>query len=204
MSKFKIKMKLQGLELEIEGARDDMRLISQNLGQQMAGMLQPAGAIIEGDALHSPASNDRALIEESVRKKPRKRRQAGTNNGDGSDASSAIDWKHDSAKYGTPSQDWTATKKAMWLLYVANAETNHAELPSKVIADTFNKHFRPAGLVQAFNITRDLGKLRVKKGGPAPVGEDTTKNPSGWFLTDEGRKQVQKIISERLTETQTS
>jgi hypothetical protein len=50
VSKFSIKMKLQGLELEIEGAREDASLISRTLGQQFAGLLQPVGAIIDGEA----------------------------------------------------------------------------------------------------------------------------------------------------------
>lgn len=50
MSKFKIKMKLQGLELEIEGAREDSSNIGRNLGGQLANLLQPAIKIIDGEA----------------------------------------------------------------------------------------------------------------------------------------------------------
>ena len=35
MSKFKFKLKLQGLELEMEGAREDIPLMAQNLGNQL-------------------------------------------------------------------------------------------------------------------------------------------------------------------------
>ena len=49
MSKFRIKMKLQGLELEIEGAREDASLISRNIGQQVASLMQPAGNIVDGE-----------------------------------------------------------------------------------------------------------------------------------------------------------
>ena len=39
MSKFKFKLKLQGLELEMEGAREDIPLMAQNLGNQLTGTL---------------------------------------------------------------------------------------------------------------------------------------------------------------------
>jgi hypothetical protein len=38
MSKFKFKLKLQGLELEMEGSRDDIPLIAHNLGNQLTGL----------------------------------------------------------------------------------------------------------------------------------------------------------------------
>ena len=37
MAKFRVKMKLQGLELGIEGSREDASLLSQNIGAQVAG-----------------------------------------------------------------------------------------------------------------------------------------------------------------------
>jgi hypothetical protein len=48
MPKFRIKMKLQGFELEIEGSREEASRISQNLGEQMSALLRPAGVIIDG------------------------------------------------------------------------------------------------------------------------------------------------------------
>jgi hypothetical protein len=57
LSKFMIKLKLQGLELEIDGSREEMPNITQNLGRQIAGMLQPAGAIIEGEVVSGGESN---------------------------------------------------------------------------------------------------------------------------------------------------
>ena len=91
MSKFKVKLKLQGLELEIEGSRDDMHLIGQNLGQQMAGLLQPAGAIVEGQALQQPFANKPEAILEAP-KKVRRRRQGVQSNPEGTEGV-VVDWQ---------------------------------------------------------------------------------------------------------------
>jgi len=40
-------MKLQGLELGIEGSREDASLLSQNIGAQVAGLMAPVSNIIE-------------------------------------------------------------------------------------------------------------------------------------------------------------
>lgn len=48
-SKFKIKFKVEKLELEIEGNREDVPLITQALGQQVSGLLAPASDIVQGE-----------------------------------------------------------------------------------------------------------------------------------------------------------
>ena len=48
MAKFHVKLKLQGLELEVEGSRDDIPSIRQSLNQQLAGLLEPATDMAEG------------------------------------------------------------------------------------------------------------------------------------------------------------
>lgn len=42
MSKFKFKFKLQGLEIEMEGAKEDIPLMANSLGNHLAGLMQPA------------------------------------------------------------------------------------------------------------------------------------------------------------------
>lgn len=42
MSKFKFKLKLQGLEIEMEGAREDIPSMANSLGGHLAGLMQPA------------------------------------------------------------------------------------------------------------------------------------------------------------------
>ena len=71
MSKFKIKMKLQGLELEIEGAREDSSNIGRNLGGQLANLLQPAIKIIDGEASSAALPPAEAVLPPaSPRKSP--------------------------------------------------------------------------------------------------------------------------------------
>jgi hypothetical protein len=198
MGKFRIKMKLQGLELEIEGSRDDVPIISHNIGQQMAALLQPAGAIVEGESTSSNQGSTQAISDETGagRIKQRKRRPGGATNSGQSPEVVEVDWKHDPAKYGSPRQSWNTAQKAMWVLYVVGEELGTKELSAGVIARTFKKHFKQAGIIAGSNVSRDLGKQKMSS--PATVGEDTTKNPSVWFLTDEGRKQTQVLIAEAL------
>lgn len=165
MSKFKIKMKLQGLELEIEGSREDMPIISQNIGQQMAGLLQPAGAIIEGEVVSGRVAAPAILASESPetpKRKTQRRRSQGTSGGtSGKEASDAVDWRHDSSKFGMPKQDWSLVKKSIWLLYVVLEETKTAEMSAGQIERTFNKHFRQAGAIRGSNVSKYLGQQKV-------------------------------------------
>jgi hypothetical protein len=50
MSKFTAKLKLTGLELEIEGSRDDVPLITSGVAARLAGAMMPAANIVEGRA----------------------------------------------------------------------------------------------------------------------------------------------------------
>src|SRR5262249_27726763 len=110
------------------------------------------------------------------------------------DVQDAVDFKHDPARWGNPQQTWPTAKKAMWLLFVMENQGAPKELGAAAIADTFNKHFRSAGAIQSFNVTRDLGKAKSK--APPTVGEDTTKSPSSWYLTDEGHKTARSLVAE--------
>jgi hypothetical protein len=199
MAKFKLKMKLQGFELEIEGSREDVPLITQNLGSQIAGLLQPAGAIIEGEVVgengHQPSP---PIADAPARRKSRKRRSSPASPApDQKTTEGALDWRHDSAKFGMPAQGWSTAQKAMWLLYVASEMMNEKELSSKRIATTFNKHFRQSGRILTHNVVRDLGRLKTKQ-KPAPVADDTTKSPAQWYLTDVGTREAQKLVKEAL------
>lgn len=203
MSKFRIKMKLQGLELEVEGSREDAPLIAHNLGRQFAGLLQPAAQIVEGEAeilaprgLPMPQAHEEstALKRRSRGRKRASAAVAGENGG--SDADSALDWRHSPDKWGSPRQEWNTASKALWLLYVSGNETDQRELTGKRITNTFNKHFKQAGPILAHNVARDLGKLKVGK--DAAVSEDTTQDPAPWFLTDAGIRKAQALVAEAL------
>lgn len=200
MSKFKVRMKLQGLEIEIEGAREDIPLITENLSQQISGLIQPAGAIIDGEVVEDRRSGGTENGQPAAAATPpvRKRRArrtiagAGANGADGSSKETALDWKHEPEKYGNPSKDWSGTDKAIWLLYVTGEVAGVTQLSANRIAATFNKHFYQAGKILAHNAQRDLGRRKIVTN--APVAEDTTQTPSAWYLTESGRKKAQELV----------
>jgi hypothetical protein len=204
MAKFRVKMKLTGLELEIEGSREDVPLITQNLGQQLGGLLAPAAQIVEAQVVGSAAESTQAAesigSESSTRRrKPRKTTPKASAAAGGSQEISPVQWRHDTSKYGSPKQDWGGTNKSLWLLYVAGEEANVRELSGQRITATFNAHFRTAGPLRAHNVNRDLAKLKSSRNGAPPlVSEDTTQAPPAWFLTDAGRAAAQKLVAEAL------
>jgi hypothetical protein len=199
VSRFKIKFKIQSLELEIEGDRRDVNLISRAVGDQVAGMIAPANEIVDGERAAAP----QRIIDvtpQPADKKPRKRATTGTTRNNAGSASTAIDFVHEPQRFGTPTQKWKATQKAMWLISVVGELKQITQLNSATIFATFNKHFRQAGLLQRSNLARDLGRVKLKNGETPPlVGEDTTKSPPEWFLTDEGKKQVNALITESVS-----
>lgn len=196
MAKFRIKMKLQGLELEVEGNRDDVPVITHHLGSQLTGLLQSPGQIIEGKAPRVNVDARPTIVLEP--RKGRRRRVSGGNGAVESEREEPLDWRHDPSKYGTPKQEWNTAQKAVWLLYVAGQEAACSEISGIRIAETFNKHFKQSGTIRAHNVNRDLGKLKVKKQGHPPVSEDTTKDPAVWFLTEEGIRNAQELIAQAI------
>src|SRR6266480_4743426 len=101
MARFRVKMKLQGLELEVEGTREDAPLIAQNLTRQFAGLLEPAAHIVGGDLERE--GNGHQPVVEAVDRAPRNRkpRHAGSPVG-ASRGSVSVSWKHDPTKWGNP------------------------------------------------------------------------------------------------------
>lgn len=201
MSKFRMKLKLQSLELEIEGSREDASLIRQNIGQQMASLLQPVGGIIDGEASTRsapPALENIVPLNAPIGRRTRRRRN-GSSGGDAAiEVAQPIDFKHDPSKFGNPRQEWKTVEKAMWLLYVVKETAGVGELANKILVETFNKHFRQAGTITSSNVSRDLGRAKVKE-KPAPVGEDTTQTPSAWYLTEHGRSLAQALVASALS-----
>jgi hypothetical protein len=198
MSRFKMKFKLQGLEVEIEGAREDATLITKNLGGQISGMLQPVTQIINGatDAPQSPESIDPQIIDNSP-KRSRKKRSPSAAPAGSKDESAALDFSTNPEKFGAPRQAWKTAEKAIWLIYVLHESEKGDQFSTRTIVETFNKHFKQSGTITTSNVTRDLGRLKANERPPA-VGEDNTKDASAWFLTDEGRKRAQALIASAL------
>jgi hypothetical protein len=196
MSKFKVKFKITGLEFEIEGSREDVPLISRNLASQFGGMFTPAANIVQGS---SPALGrdpievtPAAPISGSGRSNRRTSRRVSA--ADVSKPSKVFDWNHNVQEWGSPAQAWNPLQKSIWLLYVAKAQGVTTEMTTSQIANTFNKHFRQSGVIRPSNVSRDLGKAKTLP--PSKVGEDSTKDPSTWFLTEQGEKTAVELVSE--------
>jgi hypothetical protein len=101
---------------------------------------------------------------------------------------------HDSEKWGAPQQGWTILDKTLWLLHVLAAGKGRESVSGPSIAATFNKLFRQSGTVHPPLVTRELGKSKIAN--PALVGEDSSAEPSNWFLTNEGIKRAEQLVSD--------
>jgi hypothetical protein len=110
----------------------------------------------------------------------------------------AIDFKNDPTKNGAPLQSWSTLDKAIWLLYVLQAEMMISELSASEVAETFNKHFKQQGKIRSSNISRDFGTQ--KAGAKALVGENNAVTPAKWYLTEEGSKVAQRLIQTQKAE----
>jgi hypothetical protein len=188
MSTFKIKLKF---ELEVEGTRDDVPLITQSVGSQIAGMLTAPNDIVEGQIVSGESQPQAQLIENGQRKNGKKRptsKRQKAQSPPQNAGKSEISWNHDPAHWGTPNQDWTTVDKAIWLLYVVAHETEFKELTGSQITDTFNAKFRQARTIQTGVTNRDLAKQN------RTVGKTTTRPPHVWFLTKEGEKRALELI----------
>ncbi|GGC10481.1 hypothetical protein GCM10007205_19500 [Oxalicibacterium flavum] len=196
MSKFKIKMKITGFELEIEGSRDDVPGIQQAIGRQLGGLLQPNSGLVDSSA--EPEIHELKDITPETTIPEKKRRKRATPSISRSsttvvESETPVNWPRDITPFGVPSQDWVTSDKALWVLYVAKEHGEENELTAKRICDTFNSHCRQAGVIKVGNINRDLGRLKMKS--KPFVGEDTTKNPPVWYLTQSGNSYIQDKIS---------
>jgi hypothetical protein len=197
MGKFKISVKLSNLEVSIEGDRESAPVMSQQIGRQLSGLLQPSILI---DAPEQPTHPE--IIAEFQSDSPRRvtrRKRAVVGKGTARSAeaeSEEYNWKHDPAKWGTPLQGWTTAVKSVWLLRVVKEECGVEELTASGIANTYNRQFRQSGEIRAHNVSRDLGKLKAA-GREAQVAENTEKTPSTWYLTQSGMAATDAIIASK-------
>ena len=195
MAKFRIRFKLQALELEIDGEREDIPALASAVQQQFAGMLQPTEEIANGNKELSAAG---PVIDGGISKgkaKTTRKRSSGKAASDSS-AVQPVEFRHDATKYGNPRQDWSIVDKGVWLLHVLKDSSLAAELTGPQIATTFNLHFKAAGAVHPPHVTRELGKAKLKN--PSLVGEDKKQDPSLWYVTTEGEKYAQQLIQALL------
>jgi hypothetical protein len=178
MSKFSIKIKLQGLEIEVEGTQDSAPRLAQKVGEQIGALIKPSllleagrnGGTIITDA---PESGD-------DKGKTRKKKSGGSAKSSTED----VPFTHNPSTHGSPSQEWTTVQKAIWFLYAA-APAKPASGGS--IAKAFNKQFRSAGAIVGSNVTAGLDKEKLK-GSSAPVGAEVSDGTAArYYLTEAGK-----------------
>lgn len=188
MSKFMLKIELQGLKIEMEGAREDVPRLSQKVGEQIGSLIKPGMLLEAGRTV--PTDSDGGSNSAAERRKPRTRRIAGSGGARSSTEDIAV--SVDPAKHGSPRQEWNTAQKAIWFLYVVR-NTYSSGLTATAIANGFNKHFGNAGAINAGNVRRDLGKERLK-GIDATINADTNAGARKFFLTDAGIKTAETLI----------
>lgn len=188
MSKFTIKVKLQALEIEVEGTRDDAPKIYQQLGKQMSGLLQSPAVLATGNG-NVVLEGDVPENEVEPGKKPRKPRKGGSG---GRTPAELLNFAHDSAQYGSPLQGWTTAQKAIWFLHVVAQQAKVTQQTATSIAKNFNRLFRAAGQINNGNVMTALEKERLK-GASATVNADMTDGTAKYFLTLTGTAVAQKL-----------
>jgi hypothetical protein len=210
MAKLEVKFELTGLKFEITGERDDVSAALESLQQQVAALAHSA-ASTAGAIDGRPPQNGRMLTaqlppggqsieaEASIRGAlaPPGARLKSKRGGSGSPRSTAeaIQLTHDAEKYGFPKQEWNTANKAMWLLYVVEAQTDQKEASAHVIAASFKKYFKEFGNILTHNIVRDLGSSKKK----SLVNSDPTKTPEVWYLLAAGKAAIQALIQNPST-----
>jgi len=189
MSKLKFTLKITGFELQVEGTREEVATITNNVGQQFQGLMHPAGSMGEPPALADTQVTEDGEITE-IKNAPRKRRPS--TGQPKTEKARALDLTNDPAKYGAPLQGWSALEKAVWLMHIVQRILNISDLSASEISETFNKHFKQLGKIRSSNISRDFGNK--KTGAKAIVGENSNVYPAKWFLTEEGTKMAERLI----------
>jgi hypothetical protein len=187
MSKFTIKVELQGLKIEVEGTKEDAPRLAQKVGEQIGNLVKPA-MLLEANRTQTVEAGEDAHAGPGLRK-PRARRAAG--GGAIRSSTEDITVVVDPATHGSPRQEWNTAQKAIWFLHVIR-DHNSGGLSAYSIAKAFNKHFKSAGAINAGNVSRDMEKERLKGTG-ANVGADTNDGAAKYFLTDAGIEMAKKL-----------
>ena len=190
MSKIKVTLKIQGFELEVEGDRQSVPEILGAVQREIGNQLSLPQALVDGQQPSQPVEKN-LTSPEAYDEPTKKRKQKSKRAKSESSEEPPLDFQHDAANWGTPLQNWTTAQKSIWLLYVVESQGVAAEMSAPQIAATFNKHFRHANPINAGYITRDL----VREKGNL-VGEDTSKDPSAWFLTQSGKTAAEQLVTQ--------
>lgn len=195
MAKFRIRLKLQGLDLEVDGERQDLPAITSAVQQQLTSLIIPGEVITDDRKQLGDGANSHVSVQKDDTKKKRGTRRASRADGDGATAA-PIEFRHDGGKYGNPIQAWSLTEKLIWLLYVLKNTAGVNEAPGPQLASTFNQNFKQAGKIHPPHVTMHLGRAKMQN--PPPIGHDK----DNYFLTNEGDKQAQQLIENVLKPNQ--
>lgn len=188
MAKFKIRLKVQGLELEVEGERQDIPLISAAVTKQLSSIVEPVEVIAETPK-HLGNGSGTADGDAGSRKGSGRRRVARSTG----ESAAPVEFRHDSAKFGSPDQSWTVTQKCIWLLNVLQTITGNKEYSAPQLVATYNQQFKAAGKFHPPLLSRELTRAKVLS--PAPLGEDKGL----WYLTAEGERQAKDLVAQALS-----
>lgn len=193
MAKFEIEMELTGFKMKVRAERpEDVPHITGQISKQLAGFVQPPGAMIEEPGVKAVESTVREPADGQGENKRKGRRVRGKAAGNGDGAPAVPTWQHDPAKWGMPKQTWSGSQKILWILYVIGKETGRTEVSGPAIAETFNTLFKRFGPLSKQSMPRDLGSLN--KRSPSLVMDNPTHAPITWYLTDEGNKEAEKMV----------
>lgn len=185
MAKFKVHLKIQGLELNVEGEREEIPIIAATVREQLNSVISPAEVVAD---VPKQLRNVTEIDSNGSAKGGRGSRKRSSGSKAAVESSTPIEFRHDSAKYGNPVQGWSIIEKCIWLLYVLKNIPGVKEAEPGQLVATFNEDFKAAGKLHPPLVARELGK--AKGANPAPVGEDKGL----WFLTDEGDRQAQALV----------
>ena len=186
MSKFSIKVKLQGLEIEVEGTKEDAPRIAQQIGKQFGGLLQAPATLASGNGA---VTVEGEVTNDGAEKKTRKARKAGS--GGTKTSADDLNFVHDPAQYGSPQQQWTQAQKAVWFLYIVGEQSEIKQQTAYSIAKNFNRLFKSSGQINGGNVMKGLEKERMKS--PATVNADMTDGTAKYFLTLAGTNLAGKL-----------
>lgn len=188
MAKFKMRLKLQGLELEVEGERQDIPLVTAAVSRELSSIVEPIDVIAEGKQIGNGSGSSSSIDGDGAGRKTPRRRTVTRATGE---AAGHVDFRHDSAKFGVPIQGWSILEKVIWMLWVLQ-QTGAKEYTAGQIVATFNHHFKAAGKLHPPHVPRELQRAKVDV--PTPVGEDKER----WYLTVEGERQAQALVAQAL------
>jgi hypothetical protein len=182
MGKLKVRLSFKEFSLELEGSREEVPQLGQNLGRQLAGLIAAPAANVVPGAIPPVAVNEHVNGSAERGKKARPRKA-------NSKAETPTKWVYDGQQYGKPSQNWLTTDKAMWVLYVTDKVMGIKRMGAAQITSIFNKHYQEAKTIHRGNVYNGFESSRKAENAPVGKHEDGT-----FFLTQEGYKQVGKLI----------